>query len=202
MDNQIQYKRIRLKDVPKVSKIMAECFIDYPLYKVFFPDESKRFMGIYYFFCARNACRRKYTYIVEDEDAVISLKKPGDKEGPIALCAFNFILVLHSLPYIKLSTYKLIFDYSDLAEKLEKKYYDPKTDNYFQLMCTKKASRSKMLFFKIIDNLDGRKPMYLETHTEKNVELYKHYGCQVLETTSWHGVPYYVMKRPASEPRL
>ncbi len=199
MKQELQIRKIKLNEIPKVSKLMATCFLDYPLYSVFFKDEKRRFNGIYHFFCVRNYCRQRFTYITEDETAVFTLKRPGDKERPIIGFFLNPISAINFLLHVPLSALWLVRDFNRFSKPLQKKYYDKQKDWYFQVICTKKEARENLYFFKILKEIDEGEAIYAETHTERNAELYKLMGCQLLEEAEWHGIKQYILLRPATD---
>lgn len=66
--------KISKKDIKHTAHIIAECFEDYPTYKFYFPDDTKRKKQIYYINWYRVYIMQKYTYAINTTDAFISDK--------------------------------------------------------------------------------------------------------------------------------
>lgn len=192
---------MRKDEIEKTAKIMAECFWDYPLYDVFFPQDEKRKLRVFYFFWYRMYTRRSISYVSDDLDVVASIQHPGDKLiSPLGLL-LNPRFLFGFLKNIPLSSLKLVREYGKMEEELLQKYYDPKTDSFCHTICVLKKSRGTGSFFRFVKALDDGSPMCCETHTARNVRLYTHMGCEVCEAVEWHGVTHTVLKRPRQEPK-
>lgn len=188
-------RKIRNDEIEKTARIMAKCFVDYPLYNVFFKDDEKKIKKVFYFFWFRMYTRKNYSYITDDEDVVISYKKPEDKDISAIGLLFNLKFLFGFLLTVPLSSLKLVSEFGAMEEEYQKIYYNPHTDCYAQAICVLKESRGNGEIFKALKELDDGRPIFCETHTEANRDLYKLIGVKECATGNWHGVNHYVMKK-------
>ena len=59
-------RKIKKSEIKKTAWIMAENFCDYPLYKIFFPNDKRRQKQTFYFFWMRMYTRRNFSYVSDD----------------------------------------------------------------------------------------------------------------------------------------
>lgn len=191
------YRKIKKSEIRELAQVMAECFVDYPLYGVFFPENEKKLKRVFYFFWFRLHVRRNYTYVDKEHDLVCSVKCPGDKDtSPIGLI-LNPLFLIPFLFIMPLKVYSLLSDFSKFDETEKIGCYDPERDVYVQAICVLKEARGNGLFFDFFRKMDNGGSLYCETHTEQNRKIYEFLGFKTLKTGDWHGVTQYVMKREA-----
>ena len=192
-------RRIKKNEIDKVSRMMGECFVDYPLYDIFFNENKHRLECVYCFFKARTYSRMDYTYITEDGNIAVCVKRPGDSELPLWKTLLRhpllFFRCMHIMPVPKMIG--LISDLGKTTEPLQKQFYDPEKDMNIQVVCVSKEMRASGMFFKVLSELDDGTPAYMETHTKHNVELYEKMGAHLCGSVDWHGVTHYVLRREA-----
>lgn len=189
-------RKIKNNEVKKVCKEFTQTFKSYKAYEIFFPKKDLN-KGVYYFFRFEVSAARNYTYVDGDYDVIASVKKPGDKDCNPALQFVNpFFAVAF---YVATGNFaiSLASEYVSFADKIAKKYYNPLTDCYIKNIGVAERARGKGLLRKAIDELCGDSAVYLETHDEKNVEIYRHLGFELCEVADFHGVNHYAMRRPA-----
>lgn len=188
-------RKIQKNEMRMAAQKMAECFSDYPLYDVFFPDSPNRLKQVYYFFWFRIYTRRNFTYITEDGELLASYQKPGEQLcSPLGLL-LNPVFLFGFLRYIPLRALKQVREYSEMEAREQQKYYHPEEDWYLQVACVLKSSRGNGTFFRIAKETDEGDPLYCETHTERNARLYRLMGFHICSQTEWHGVTHYVLRR-------
>lgn len=132
----------------------------------------------------------------------VSVKRPGDREvSPLGLL-LNLRFLFGFLRYIPISALKLVLEYGKMEEELRNRYYSPETDVYPQAICVRKQSRGTGALLQAISQLDAGGPVYCETHTKRNVRLYKKLGLTICEEQEWHGVTHTVMKRQSLKEKV
>ena len=71
---------------------------------------------------------------------------------------------------------KLAGEYLRFAEAISAKYYDPAHDAYVKNIGVAACARGQGRLHRMLDELCGDLPVYLETHDENNVAIYEHMG--------------------------
>lgn len=187
---------ITKKEGKKASKIFANIFNEYDLYDLIFKRDKNMEKKIYYFFSFEVFSAINFTYEFDDFKAIASIKKPGDKEtNPYKYLLLKPGFVLGFLFWTNRKAAKIALNYMDYAEEVAKKYYNPETDCYIKNIGVVKEYRNQGYLRRMIDEICGDKPIYLETHDAKNVEIYKKLGFVLLEESDFMGKIHYAMKR-------
>lgn len=191
---------IEKNEIYPAARVMAECFVDYPLYEIFFPDKETRMEKMVYLFWIELYVRQKFTYVGENLDIVASLQMPDSKKtSPLGLlCSPKYILgFLRNVP---LSAMLLILSYVRFESPLRKQFFQPDKECFVPAMCIRKgARRGLQTFLRMLREKCPDIPIYGETHTPTHVRLYKMIGSELCAEYSWHGCPHYVMKRPIKQ---
>lgn len=188
-------RKMRAKEIRKVSKEFAKIFENYKTYEMFFPKRNRE-KGVYYFFRYEVAAARNYTYVGGDYDVLACVKRPGDRDcdpgvqfaNPFFAIAFYFATGNFAI--------RLASEYMAFADRIAKKYYNPETDCYIKNIGVAERARGNGLLRKAIDGLCGARAIYLETHDINNVEIYRHLGFELCEIADFHGAKHYAMRRP------
>lgn len=188
-------RKIEKSEIKELAMVMADCFVDYPLYNVFFPDDEKKLKRVFYFFWYRIYTRMNFTYVNDDKSLVTSYQKPGEKLKSAFGLFLNPSFLFGFIKNIPFKSIKLVFEFGDMESPLEKKHYNPETDGYVHAVCVLKKSRAGGAFLSAIKEFDDGRPIFCVTHTDRNVRLYKHLGLEVVDQAEWHGVNHYVLKR-------
>ena len=191
-------RKIKKSEISSLARIAAECFYDYPVYQRIFPNEKKRLDCLYYHFQIRLYLMQNYSYVTENEDMLISVKRPGDKNHSLfgLLVTPRFLFGL--LKYMPLSFLPNLISYESSTRPALKKYYDPKSDDYIGAACVLKKSRFSGVFFSALRELDQGRPVCAETHTARNVRLYQYLGAEVCDAIEWKGIPHYILRYTGS----
>lgn len=187
-------RKIRSDEIRLAAGIMTDCFCDYPLYKSFFPDDSKRRRQLFYFCWYYIFVRRSFTYISPDCTSLISVQKPGDRFcSPLPLLLTTPFLpgAVFTLP---LRALLMLPSYAKLSHHEAGRFLNRDADWFIHIMCVRGNNKGGG-FFNVIRDMDIGEPLYCYTHTERNVRLYRHIGFEILNKTLWHGVPVYTMHR-------
>lgn len=186
--------KISKKDIKHTAHIIAECFEDYPTYKFYFPDDTKRKKQIYYINWYRIYIMQKYTYAINTTDAFISLKTPNDKNRCVLGLLLNPFFLFGFIKNIPLSSFIKLQKYAAFEKKISRKHMNPKKDNYIHAACVSESKRGTAFFFKYFEEFISDKSFYAETHTEKNWRLYKMLGAELIEKSEWNGITHYFFK--------
>lgn len=187
-------RKIKKSEIKNVSAAFTEIFSRYEAYGIFFtPDRMMR--GIYYMYRYEIHCSANYTYASEDGLSFASVKRPGDKDRSPASLFVNPFFTCAFFGAIGGASVRKAGEYIRMAEKIAEKYYNPSTDCYIKNIGVSQEARGQGRLRKMIDELCGDAPVYLETHDPKNVAIYEHLGFKVCETAEFYGYKHYAMKR-------
>ena len=189
-------RKINKDELKKTSAAFAEIFCDYTPYRLLF-DEKRLAKGRELLFRCEVFCALDYTYVDENFEVIASVKRPGDKDRDLALLLADPRFMFEAMKLSDAHSRALLKEYVSFAQGFADKYYNPETDCYIKNIGVASSARGKGLLRKAIDELCGDMPVYLETHTQENVALYKHLGFELLESAPFHGYTHYCMKRPA-----
>ena len=190
-------RKIRKDEIPALARISAECFYDYPVYQRFFPNEEKRLDCLFYHFQIRLYLMQNYSYVTENEDMLISVQRPGDKNHSLFGLLLNPRFFFGALKCLPLSFLPNLISYERTTKRVLKKYYNPKTDDYVGAACVLKKSRFSGVFFTALREMDQGRPVCAETHTARNLKLYQYIGAELCDTIEWKGIPHYILRRAA-----
>lgn len=194
-------RKIRKDEIPKIARMAAACFRDYPLYDVFFPNDAKREKRLYYFSYGRLYTRQNYTYVTDDGNLLISLQRPGDRDVPMwrLILSHPFLLLrgVCCIPFSVIGTLKAL---GRAEREVQERHYHPETDQYIKMVCVRKEARKEEFFADFLHMLDNGAPVYCETHSAAHARLYRMLGIRVVEESTFRGVPYYAMRREAVTP--
>lgn len=174
---------------------MTDIFADYEAYRLFFPDERKKARGVEMFFRYELYASQPYTWVDEDFLAVAAVKRPGDRDRDPREMFVDPFFALAFLGATGKGARKLAKEYIAFADAVAEKYYDPKRDCYIKNIGVAREARGQGRLRRMIDELCGDSPVYLETHDDKNVAIYEHLGFRVCEKTDFHGYTHYAMRR-------
>lgn len=191
-------RKIKRSEIRETAMIMAECFKDYPLYDVFFENDDRREKRVFYFFWYRMYTRRDFSYINDSKSLVFSIKRPEDRQRSAVPLFLNPLFLFGFLRNIPLKSIRLTFEFSSFSERFQKLYYNPLTDVYAQAICVLEKDRGTGLLIDALKDFDDDRPVYMETHTTDNVRLYQHLGAKLMETSDFHGVTHYILKKKGS----
>ena len=188
-------RKIERHEIEKVSKLFAEIFADYEAYRLFFPEEKKLARGIEAFFRYEIYASQLYTWVDNDFLSAAAVKCPGDRDCDPKALLFNPIHALSFLTATGTRALKLAGEYLRFAEAISAKYYDPAHDAYVKNIGVAACARGQGRLHRMLDELCGDLPVYLETHDENNVAIYEHMGFKVCEVAEFHGYTHYAMHR-------
>lgn len=192
--SKLRLRRIKSNEIKYMAKLAAECFYDYPLYKVFYPDDNSRkyflFLNCWFTIYKRFKC----SYVNEEKTLYIAFKKPGDKNRSCLGLFFNPEFTYKAFKTSKLiSSLKLLQTYGSFSDKIKAKYYNPNEDNYIENMFVKKENQGDGLIFKALSYLDDGKKVYAETHADSNAKLFEKMGMRICEVAVWKDVKHYAL---------
>lgn len=163
---------------------------------MFFKWNGKQAKGIYYFFRYEVYAAADFTYVYDDDfSALASVKRPGDKDRNTGKLWSNPFFTLAFGIYSRRKARALAAEYFEFADRVASKYYNPDTDCYIKNIGVDKSKRGQGILTKMIDELCGDMPVFLETHLESNVAIYKKLGFELVDESDFHGYTHYAMKR-------
>ena len=190
-------RKIEKNELKKACEAFADMFADYKTYSLFFSDGKTRSNGIYWFFRFEVYGAVDYTYADDDFLTLACVKRPGDRSRNTDILFFNPFFAVRFLAATGIKALKLGSEYLRFAEEVAKKYYNPETDCYVKNVGVAASARGQGRLRKAIDELCGDRAVYLETHSQTNVEIYRKLGFELCETAIFHGAAHYAMRRPA-----
>lgn len=191
----IHMRKIEKSEIKKTCLTFAEMFKDYRAYDVMFKRNKNQKKKIYYFYRYEIYSAQNYTYVFDDFKSLASIKRPGDKDTPTKDLWRDLFFTLAFAFWTGSKARRLAREYIKFAENIAKKYYDPKTDCYIKNIGVLECARGQGRLKKMIDELCGDDPVYLETHSDVNVEIYKKLGFELCKAVEWRGTTHYAMKR-------
>lgn len=200
-------KRSQLK---KTCKVFADIFADYEGYDILFGYDKRRFARRYYLYRLEIYMAKDFTYIDGDFSALCSIKKPtkiakddegrdiivGDREYSAKPLFFNPLFDIAFFSAVGIKQFKIALEYVKMADEVSKRHYNPHTDYYIKNIGVIKSERGKGKLRKMIDEICGNNPIYLETQDDVDVAIYQKLGFELLETVEWRGIKHYAMRRP------
>ncbi len=192
-------RKIRDDEIKKVSALFADIFEDYDAYKAIFPRDKKWKTRIYYCYIYEVYNGANYTYVEDDYSCVCTIKKPGDVERDTADLWKNPLFALEFISKVGVKACKNARRYIRLSGVFAEKYYNPSTDCYIKNIGVAKSARGQGKLRKMLDEICGDAPIYLETHLKDNVAIYEKLGFTLLEVGNYNGYDHYCMKRFAPE---
>ncbi len=193
-------RKISANEVKKTSLVFSEIFKDYYAYDIFFPRDGKQRKKIYYFYRYEVYAAKRYTYVFDDGfGALCCVKKPGDKDSNPSVQFLNPFFAIAFFATCGIKAIRLAGEYMKFAEKISARHYNPNTDSYIKNVGVAENMRGKGMLKKMLSELCGDMPIYLETHLDENVVIYEKLGFKVVAKEEWHGITHYAMKREGRE---
>ncbi|MEG2450339.1 MAG: hypothetical protein RSB59_00900 [Clostridia bacterium] len=190
-------KKISSSDMKEVSKMFAEIFSDYPLYKFFFQDNQNPLQKcIYYYFRFSIFERKTFTYVSEDKTCAAIVQSPKDKKAnflPLLVRNGFFGRFYHVLGKNSIKVWRA---YSDFSKKARAEVMQV-GDYYIKSIGVVSSARGRGLMHKMIDELCGNAGIVLETHDTRNISLYENIGFKLVQTLDFRGNNHYLMRREA-----
>lgn len=190
----IKLRKIKPDEIEELAKIAAESFCDYPLYKIFYPDDNDRKTLMFYNCWYVIYKRQNYSYVTDDKSVYIAFKKPGDKSHSLFGLFFKhkfitkFISNKHTIPALK-----LLSSYGKFSNDIKNKYFNPNEDNYIENLFVKKETRGNGLLYSVLSYFDDGHNIYAETHLKENAVLFEKLGMNICEIDKWCGIDHYAL---------
>jgi len=188
-------RKINKSEWKKTSKIFAKIFNEYDLYDLIFKRDKNFENKISYLFAIEVCGGINYTYEFDDFKGLATIKKPGDIDSNEYSCFFNPLFTFGFIINIRIKSSKIALEYLDYAKNVSSKFYNPDTDCYIKNIGVRKDCRGQGYLRKMISEICGDMPIYLETHDVNNVEIYKKLGFELLDVSYFRGKAHYAMKK-------
>lgn len=190
----IKLRKIKPDEIVEMAKLAADCFYDYPLYKIFYPDDNQRKVLMFYNCWFVMYKRQNYSYITDDKSVYIAFKKPNDKPHSLFGLFFKYRFVTKFFSSgSTIKALKLLQSYGVFSNKIMNKYFNPKEDNYIENMFIKKDKQGNGMIFNVLSCLDDGNNIYAETHLKENAQLFEKLGMEICEISTWKGVDHYAL---------
>lgn len=203
-------EKMKRSQIRKVSKIFADIFSEYEGYDILFGKDKRDLKRRYYLYRLEIYMAKDFTYIDDDFCALCSIKSPskiakddegnqivvGDREYSAKPLFFNPFFDIAFFSAVGIKQFKTALAYVDMAEDVAKRHYNPHTDYYIKNIGVIKSERGKGRLKKMLGEICGDSPIYLETQDDIDVAIYQKLGFELLETVEWRGIKHYAMRRP------
>lgn len=203
-------EKMKRSQIIKVSKVYADIFSEYEGYDILFGYDKRRFKRRYYLYRLEVYMAKDFTYIDDDFSALCSIKSPskiqqgeegnyvivGDMEYSAKPLFFNPFFGIAFFSAVGIKQFKTALEYVDMAEKVAKRHYNPHTDYYIKNIGVIESERGNGKLKKMLNEICGNNPIYLETQDDIDVAIYQKLGFELLETVEWRGIKHYAMRRP------
>lgn len=203
-------EKMKRSQIRKVSKVYADIFSEYEGYDILFGKDKRRLKRRYYLYRLEVYMAKDFTYIDDDFSALCSIKRPSvirqDDEGnPVIVVDneysakplfFNPFFDIAFFSAVGIKQFKIALEYVDMAEEVAKRHYNPHTDYYVKNIGVIESERGKGKLKKMLNEICGDNPIYLETQDDVDVAIYQKLGFELLETVEWRGIKHYAMRRP------
>ena len=185
-------RKLGSREIARAAEVFSEMFKDYSAYSEILAPErmekGRRALFLYEVFAAS-----PFTYVAGEFEGIASVKRPGDKErGGFFLSPCRSIEFLSS---VGREGIKKAAEYSRFAAEVSARHYRPDTDCYVKNIGVAESARGKGLLRAMLGELTEGMPVYLETHDEDNVAIYRHLGFELVETARFGGAYHFAMRR-------
>ena len=179
--------RMRKEDIDKFSECAALAYKEYPLFKYLTNNKVKHEVVKNILYASILSMKDNAIGISTEEDAnAIAIFAPPNYKGsnPFAFIFGGGFKLLYLSP---LSIFYRLAKYENHAMKIKKKY--TKHNCWYLYNLTVKPEyqhqgMSSKILIPMLEYLDRiKEDCYLETHKEENVQIYEHYGFELLEVS-------------------
>jgi ribosomal protein S18 acetylase RimI-like enzyme len=191
--------------IKKASEVLAASFFDYPMFTFYFPHKNrrKRYLPWYFRNILKTAHRYGEVYITADVSGVIFTLPPGHTKISTWEYILNGFLMTPLIMGFRnyersMECERFVDDTRENLMKLRPHYYlwglavDPNQ---------KKTGIGSALLEPLLEKAEREyTPIYLETHSEKNVPYYQKHNFDLIHSAKIpkHNLPFWCMLR---EPR-
>lgn len=175
------------KHVQKLAKMLANAFMDNPIYRVMIPSNIKRKARLHVLFEFMTTYTLKYGILIASSEALegVLLALDWDKGGISAwrMLRCGALRIFFSLGIDFIRRQNIV---SNVLEEMHVAFA-PGTHTYLWNIAVDPVHQGKgfggTLIRYLLSNLsDQHRPCYLETAKPENVELYKHLGFRIAGT--------------------
>jgi ribosomal protein S18 acetylase RimI-like enzyme len=171
----------------RAAQVVAAAFYDYPMFTFYFPDPGKRSRLLPWYLGNVLTCALHYgeVYTTPEISGVVFILPPGHTQISQSEYAKNgFLLTPLLLGY---RDYTRSQECEKFVADTHKKVMDDRPHYYLWGLAVdpnqKRRGIGTALMKPVIDKADAdEKPIYLETHDEKNVAYYQRMGFSLVHT--------------------
>jgi ribosomal protein S18 acetylase RimI-like enzyme len=165
--------KMRGEEIDEVALLLAEGFMDDPLFVYFFPNPQTRCKKAQSFFKTELSLCKAFTYYMDDKRGVIVMKTPTDKRAKIyPLASIGLFFEVGIISILKAMRF-LYFN-----NKIKRKHLRDGM-NQLLLVCVRTDARGKGLAKHMIDEMCVEST-YVETQNPLNVGFYTKIGFSLL----------------------
>ncbi len=171
----------------RAAQVLADAFYHYPQLKHYFPDIKKRRKYLKWYMEKVLNCAMRYgeAFVSSDLSGVIFILPPGHTKVTTFEYARNGFLLV---PFVfGLRQYAKVMGCEDFAAKAYEEIMKGRPHYYLWGLAVdpdqQRNGVGKMLLNPLLDKADSEnRPVYLETHDEKNVRYYQRKGFALVKT--------------------
>ncbi len=184
--------KLDLKDKKKAAKVLAAAFYDYPQIEHYFPDVNIRSRYLEWYMKKVMNCALRYgeAYISSGFEGVIFILPPGHTKISnleYAINGFVFVPLIFGL-----QQHHRILECEDFVMKMHEDIMNGRPHYYLWGLAVDPGHQrngvGRMLLNQMLEKADfEKKPVYLETHDEKNVRYYQQKGFALVESSTITG---------------
>jgi GNAT superfamily N-acetyltransferase len=176
----------------RAAEVLTAAFYHYPQQKYYFPDLKKRTKYLEWYMANVLNCALRYgeVFAPVDLSGVIFILPPGRTKISTWEYARNGFLF--ALFILGLRQYSRMMECEDFAAKVHEEIMEGRPHYYLWGVAVDPGQQrkgvGKILLNKLLEKADSEnKPIYLETHDEKNVFYYQQKGFELAKTDKISG---------------
>lgn len=202
-------EKLKRNQIKKACKVFAQIFADYEAYDILFGNDKRRMLRRYYLYRLEVYMAKDFTYVDDDFGALCSIKRPtkiqqdgdgkkiivSDREYSAKPLFYNPFFAIAFFAAVGIKQFRIAVEYVNMADETAKNLYNPNTDYYVKNIGVVKSARGQGRLKRMLNDICGDNPIYLETHDINNVAIYQKLGFELLETVEWRGITHYAMRR-------
>ena len=194
--------KLKRKQIKEASKVLADSFFNYPMFRFYFPDPGRRTRYLPWYF--RNILNCAYHYgeifTTSDVNGVIFYLAPDHNQISLWEYVQNGFLMTPLLMGFR--NYQRSMDCEKYVEATRIRLMASQPHYYLWGLAVDPNSKGKGVGSALIEpiielSVRDDLPIYLETHDERNVHYYQKFSFDLLEKAiiPVHGLSFWCMAR-------
>lgn len=192
---EIKIRKIKDSEISLASEILVRRFLDYPLYKIYFPNEKNRYKKIKAFYLLSLVARKSYTLVSDDLSLISCAKFPYDKTSSILRSIFFRNNFFKCLRLISIHSIKVLKEYNKAIKKVREKFYKKENTVFIEALSIDHSLNDKINIFDIFKSyVDKNKySYYCETSDVRLANLYSSIGFKIKDEVNYKTVTTYCL---------